>query len=205
LAAVRVGVGHQPRVFDPLIGSPTCVQSEKKRCSGVKSVSSCGRGLPQRLLIRGVGRSSVRPGRRSLLPKPTCHSRASRRPTTWRRIGRRHRQRRGLEILQIFRAPPVFQVALAVELAAVVVKTMCDFCPIPSQSAVIHQRPSGFRIVEGRLQDACGKDEFHSSAVVVAFTVGGVLPHSVASTGLSELVQPRRRNQLFRSAHLIRA
>jgi hypothetical protein len=107
-----------------------------------------------------------------------------------------------LEILQVLRAPPVFQVALTVELAAVVVKTMCDFMSDDrSHSAVVH-RVIGLRIVEGRLQDACRKDDFIHAAVVIG--VHGWRRHAPfrAVHGLPNLVQPAREIK-FRSAHLV--
>ena len=107
-----------------------------------------------------------------------------------------------LEILEIFRAPPVFQVALAVELAAVVVKTMCDFMSDHrTHSAVIHG-VIGLRIVEGRLQDAGRKDDFIHAAVVVG--VHGWRRHAPfrAVHRLTDLVQPAREIK-FRAPHLV--
>src|SRR6266481_9732755 len=199
---VRVGVGHQPRVFDALIGAPDLRPTEEEALLGSKAVSVRRPRLARKgLLIRGVGdRQSAQvgdalsPNQLAILVQVAVDD------VGVELVG--DTGGAGLEILQIFRAPPVFQVALAVELAAVVVKTMCDFMSDDrSHSAVIH-RVIGFRIVEGRLQDAGGKDDFIHAAVVVG--VHGWWRHTPfrAVHRLADLVQPAREIK-FRSAQLI--
>src|SRR6266481_561319 len=199
---VRVGVGHQPRVFDPLIGAPDLRPTEEEALLGSEAVSVRRPRLARNgLLIRGVGdRQSAQVGDALSQNQLAILVQVAVDDVGVELVG--DTGGAGLEILQIFRAPPVFQVALAVELAAVVVKTMCDFMSDDrSHSAVIH-RVIGFRIVEGRLQDAGGKDDFIHAAVVVG--VHGWWRHTPfrAVHRLADLVQPAREIK-FRSAQLI--
>src|SRR5712664_1131357 len=114
---VRVGVGHQPRVFDPLIGAPDLCPTEEEALLGSEAVSVRRPRLARNgLLIRGVGdRQSAQVGDALSQNQLAILVQVAVDDVGVELVG--DTGGAGLEILQIFRAPPVFQVALAVELA----------------------------------------------------------------------------------------
>src|SRR6266481_2122177 len=71
------------------------------------------------------------------------------------------------EIFQVVRAPPVLQVAFAIEFAAVVVEAVSDYVSNDGTNSAVVHRVIGVRVVEGRLHNAGGKDDLIHAAVVV--------------------------------------
>src|SRR6266481_3582044 len=199
---VRVGVGHQPSVFDPLIGAPDLRPTEEEALLGSEAVSvRWPRFARQGFFKRSIGdRQSTQVGDALPQNQLTILVQVAVDDVGVELIGDAGGAR--LEILQVFRAPPVFQVALTVELTAVIVKPMRDFMSDDrSHSSVVH-RVIGLRIVERGLQNACGKDDFIHAAVVVG--VHGWRRHAPfrAVHRLADLVQPAREIE-FRTAQLI--
>ena len=101
-----------------------------------------------------------------------------------------------VKILAILGRPPIAQVALAVELRALIVEAVGDFVADDGAHAAVVHGVVRFRIVEGRLHDARGKHDFIHAAAVVG--VDGRRRHAPfrAVYGLADFVQPTRGFEL---------
>src|SRR5205823_9155997 len=130
-------------VFNPLIGAPDLCPTEEEALLGAKAVSvRRPRFARQGFFIRSIGdRQSTQVGDALPQNQLAILVQVAVDDVGVELIGNAGSAR--LEILQVLRAPPVFQVALTVELAAMIVKTMGDFMSDDrSHSAVVQDRKS---------------------------------------------------------------
>src|SRR5580704_491928 len=163
-----IGIGHQAFVLGPIVRAPDLNPSQKKALLGSEAVLVRRTGLAfQRFLISGIGNRDT---------SKVCDAFAEDKLAIFVQVAvhdvavelRFNARGTFLEILQIVGRPPVLQIAVAVKLAPLVVETVSYLVTDDrAHSAVVHGVVR-FGIVEGRLQDSRGEDDFVHAAIVVS-------------------------------------
>src|ERR1700730_11532362 len=181
-----IGVGLQARSFGALVGTPDLRPAQKETLLGSEAVEVFGTRIPfQGFFVGGVGDSQAA----EVADAFAEHKLAVLMQAGLDLVGVELFFDAGGALVKIFSViggPPVTQISLSVELRSLIVKAVGDFVADYGAHAAVIDGVVGLGVVEGRLQDAGGKDDFVHGGVVVGGDGGRRHAPLVAVHGLPD-------------------
>src|SRR5579864_7895383 len=189
---MRIGVGLQAGILRPNIDSPILRVAQEKTLFGCKAVGIFFAGLAVlRFLKRGIcQRCSAQIGDAFAFHQFAVLVQAFFGFVAVELLS--YALAAVLEALQIFRSPPILQIAARVELRALIVEAVGDFVADDRADAAVVVCVVALGIVKRELQDARGEDDFVELRIVVGIDGGRGHAPLAAVHGLADFGEVAR-------------